>query len=446
MAKAATTDLAKFADAHGVKYFMISFTDLFGGQRAKLVPARAIADMQHDGAGFAGFATWLDLTPAHPDMLGVPDADAAIILPWNREIAWVPANCVMDGTDLAQAPRNVLRRQIEKAASLGMHVKTGIEAEFFLLTPAGDQISDAFDTAAKPCYDQQAFMRRLDVIREISDHMLELGWNPYQNDHEDANGQWEMNWDFDDALHTADKHSFFKFMAKCVAEKHGYRATFMPKPIAGLTGNGCHAHVSVWDAPGDEAKKNVFAGEGAGQTGEVGLSEQGKYFLGGIMKHASAMAAITNPTVNSYKRINAPRTSSGATWAPNTVTWTGNNRTHMVRVPGPGRFELRLPDGAANPYLLQAVIIAAGLSGIASKADPGKRHDIDMYALGHTVTDAPKLPLNMLDALRAYDSDEGLKEAMGTDFSAAYLKMKMLEWDDFCSHFSWWEKANTLDI
>ncbi len=446
MAKAPTTDLAKFADAHGVKYFMISFTDLFGGQRAKLVPARAIADMQHDGAGFAGFATWLDLTPAHPDMLGVPDADAAIILPWNREIAWVPANCVMDGTDLAQAPRNVLRRQIEKAASLGMHVKTGIEAEFFLLTPAGDQISDAFDTAAKPCYDQQAFMRRLDVIREISDHMLELGWNPYQNDHEDANGQWEMNWDFDDALHTADKHSFFKFMAKCVAEKHGYRATFMPKPIAGLTGNGCHAHVSVWDAPGDEAKKNVFAGEGAGQTGEVGLSEQGKYFLGGIMKHASAMAAITNPTVNSYKRINAPRTSSGATWAPNTVTWTGNNRTHMVRVPGPGRFELRLPDGAANPYLLQAVIIAAGLSGIASKADPGKRHDIDMYALGHTVTDAPKLPLNMLDALRAYDSDEGLKEAMGTDFSAAYLKMKMLEWDDFCSHFSSWEKANTLDI
>ena len=188
-------------------------------------------------------------------------------------------------------------------------------------------------------------MRRLDVIREISDYMLELGWNPYQNDHEDANGQWEMNWDFDDVLKTADKHSFFKFMTKCVAEKHGLRATFMPKPIEGLTGNGCHAHITVWDAPGSEAKTNVFAGDGEGQTGEVGLSERGKHFLGGIMKHASALAAITNPTVNSYKRINAPRTMSGATWAPNTVTWTGNNRTHMVRVPGPGRFELRLPDG-----------------------------------------------------------------------------------------------------
>ena len=245
-----TINLEKFAKDNGVKYFMISFTDLFGGQRAKLVPARAIADMQENGAGFAGFATWLDMTPAHPDMLAVPDAEAVIILPWNKEIAWVPSNCVMEGEDVAQAPRNVLRRLIAEAASKGMHVKTGIEAEFFLLTPQGDQISDPYDTAAKPCYDQQAFMRRLDVIREISDYMLDLGWGAYQNDHEDANGQWEMNWDFDDALKTADKHSFFKFMAKTVAEKHGYRATFMPKPVEGLTGNGCHAHISVWDAPG----------------------------------------------------------------------------------------------------------------------------------------------------------------------------------------------------
>ena len=443
-----TTDLAKFAEENGVKYFMISFTDLFGGQRAKLVPARAIADMQEDGAGFAGFATWLDMTPAHPDMLAVPDPSAVIQLPWDKEIAWVPGNCVMEGEDVAQAPRNVLRRLIAEAAEEGMHVKTGIEAEFFLLTPEGDRISDTFDTAAKPCYDQQAFVRRLDVIREISDYMLEMGWNPYQNDHEDANGQWEMNWDFDDALKTADKHSFFKFMVKTVAEKHGYRATFMPKPVEGLTGNGCHAHISVWDAAGNAAKTNVFAApvSDKSQTSELGLSDKGRNFLGGIMKHASALAAITNPTVNSYKRINAPRTMSGATWAPNTVTWTGNNRTHMVRVPGPGRFELRLPDGAVNPYLLQAVIIAAGLSGVRSKADPGKRHDIDMYADGHKVRGAPKLPLNMLDALRAYNRDKQLMAAMGEDFSKAYIKMKNQEWDDFCGHFSNWEKANTLDI
>ena len=442
-----TIDLAAFAAENGVKYFMISFTDLFGGQRAKLVPAQAIADMQADGAGFAGFATWLDMTPAHPDMLAVPDPASVIQLPWKPEVAWVAGNCVMEGQDVAQAPRNVLRRLVDEAAAEGMHVKTGIEAEFFLLTPEGDQISDPFDTAAKPCYDQQAVMRRYEVIREICDYMLEMGWGPYQNDHEDANGQFEMNWDFADTLVTADRHSFFKFMTKSVAEKHGLRATFMPKPIEGLTGNGCHAHISVWDAPGAASKVNVFATDkGEGPTGELGLSEKGKHFLGGIMKHASALAAITNPTVNSYKRINAPRTMSGATWAPNTVTWTGNNRTHMVRVPGPGRFELRLPDGAVNPYLLQAVIIAAGLDGVQTQADPGKRWDIDMYAEGHKVRGAPKLPLNMLDGLREYDKDKGLKDAMGKEFSDAYLKMKHQEWDSFVSHFSRWEKDNTLDI
>ena len=443
-----TKDLAAFAKEKGVKYFMISYTDLFGGQRAKLVPTQAIADMQDEGAGFAGFATWLDFTPAHPDMLAVPDPNSVIQLPWKPEVAWVAANCVMEGEYVAQAPRNVLRRLIDQAAADGMHVKTGIEAEFFLLSPDGSQISDEYDTASKPCYDQQAVMRRYDVIKEICDYMLELGWGPYQNDHEDANGQFEMNWEFDDTLATADKHSFFKFMTKSVAEKHGFRATFMPKPVEGLTGNGCHAHISVWDAPGSKAKTNVFATTPStdSQTSELGLSEKGRHFLGGIMKHASAFAAITNPTVNSYKRINAPRTMSGATWAPNSVTWTGNNRTHMVRVPGPGRFELRLADGATNPYLLQAVIIAAGLSGVKSEADPGKRYDIDMYAQGHTVRGAPKLPLNMLDALRAYDKDKGLKEAMGKEFSEAYLKLKMEEWNSFVSHFSSWEKEKTLDI
>ncbi|WP_010140537.1 type III glutamate--ammonia ligase [Oceanicola sp. S124] len=437
------TDLAAFAKEKGVKYFMISYTDLFGGQRAKLVPAQAIAGMVEDGAGFAGFATWLDLTPAHPDMLAVPDPSTVIQLPWRPEVAWVAANCVMDGEDVAQAPRNVLRKLVDEAAKEGLRVKTGIEAEFFLLTPEGDVISDPFDTAEKPCYDQQAVMRRYDVIAEVCDYMLDLGWGPYQNDHEDANGQFEMNWEFDDALVTADRHSFFKFMVKSVAEKHGFRATFMPKPIEGLTGNGCHAHISVWDLDG---KTNAFAGDAGGQIGEVGLSERGGHFLGGIMKHAEALAALTNPTVNSYKRINAPRTMSGATWAPNTVTWTGNNRTHMVRVPGPGRFELRLPDGAANPYLLQAVIIAAGLSGIRSKADPGPRHDIDMYAEGHTITDAPRLPLNLLDAIRNFEADAELMEMLGTEFSTSYTKMKKQEWNSFVSHFSRWEKDNTLDI
>ena len=432
-------DLASLARERGVRYFMVSFTDLFGSQRAKLVPTQAIADMQKDGAGFAGFATWLDLTPAHPDLFAMPDPTSFIQLPWRKEVAWVAADLVMDDKLVGQAPRVVLKKQMAEAAKEGLYVKTGVECEFFLTKPCGTQISDDADRATKSCYDQQALMRRYDVIAEICDHMLELGWKPYQNDHEDANGQWEMNWDFDDSLITADRHAFFKFMAKSIAEKHGLRATFMPKPFLGLTGTGCHAHISVWDQAG---KTNMFYDP----SDEIGLSKQGYNFLGGIMRHAESLSAITNPTVNSYKRINAPRTVSGATWAPNTVTWTGNNRTHMVRVPGKGRFELRLPDGAANPYLLQAVIIAAGLNGIHKKADPGKRLDIDMYQLGHTVTDAPRLPLNLLDALRNFEKDTELKQALGEEFSAAYIKMKTQEWNSYASHLTEWERDNTLDI
>ena len=432
-------NLFEFSKQNNVKYFMISFTDLFGGQRAKLVPAAAIAEMQNNGAGFAGFATWLDMTPAHPDMLAIPDPTSVVQLPWKPEVAWVAANCVMEDQLVEQAPRNVLQKQIDSASKMGLRIKTGVEAEFFLLNSDGSQISDDLDTAIKPCYDQQAIMRRYDVIAEICDYMLEMGWNPYQNDHEDANGQFEMNWEYDDVLKTADKHSFFKFMTKSVAEKHGLRATFMPKPIESLTGNGCHSHISAWD---ETEEVNKFSDD----KNELGLSDIGLYFLGGIMRHATSLTAITNPTVNSYKRINAPSTSSGATWAPNTATWSGNNRTHMVRVPGPGRFELRLPDGAANPYLLQAVIIAAGIDGVINKIDPGKRLDIDMYKEGHKVENATQLPLNLLDALRVFDSNTILKESLGNDFSKAYISLKTAVWNSYASHFSVWERENTIDI
>ncbi|MBN9290669.1 MAG: type III glutamate--ammonia ligase, partial [Hyphomicrobium denitrificans] len=214
-------DLATIAKERGIRYFMISFTDLFGYQRAKLVPASAIADMQKDGAGFAGFATWLDMTPAHPDLFGVPDPTSLIQLPWNREIGWVAADLVMEDKPVAQAPRVILKKLREQAAAKGLYVKTGVECEFFLTNSDGTQVSDGKDNAAKPCYDQQALMRRYDVIAEICDYMQELNWGAYQNDHEDANGQFEMNWNFDESLLTADRHAFFKFMTRAIAEKHG---------------------------------------------------------------------------------------------------------------------------------------------------------------------------------------------------------------------------------
>lgn len=432
------TDLSAIAAERGIKYFLISFVDLFGTMRAKLVPAAAIGEMAETGAGFAGFASWLDMTPADPDMFAIPDPDSLIQLPWKKDVGWLAGSLWMAGKPVEQAPRNVLARAVKAAADKGYDLKTGVECEYFLTTPDGSAISDPGDYQAKPCYDQQALMRRYDVITEICDCMLELGWGPYQNDHEDANGQFEMNWTFDSALKTADRHAFFKYMVKSIAEKHGLRATFMPKPFSNLTGNGCHAHVSLWSTATGE---NVF--EDA--NGELGVSALGYKFLAGIIHSADAMAAITNPTVNSYKRINAPRTISGATWSPNTVTYAGNNRTHMIRIPDPGRFEFRLADGATNPYLLPAAILTAGFDGIENNRDPGPRLDIDMYTEGHTVKDAKRLPLNLLDALRAFEASPVLKSGLGEEFVAAYTKLKTNDWNEYSSQMTEWERRSTLD-
>ena len=429
--------LSELAKAKKVRYFLINFTDLKGVQRSKLVPASAIADMEKNGAGFAGFATHLDMTPADPDMFALPDPESATILPWNPEVAWVASDLYMAGKPVEQAPRWVLKRQLEKAAKAGYVVKTGVEPEFHLIDPEGTGLSDPKDMDPKPCYDQTILMRRYAVISEICDGMQALGWGPYQNDHEDANGQFEMNWHYSEALTTADRHHFFKYMVRSIAEKHGFRATFMPKPFAHLTGNGCHVHLSIWDKTG---KKNLFDDA----KDELGISDLGYSFLGGVLKHAEQLCALTNPTVNSYKRLNAPVTASGATWSPNTITWSGNNRTHLVRVPEGGRFEFRLADGAANSYLAQAGYIAAGLAGIAGKLSPGKRQDIDMYADGHKVK-AKKLPLYMLDALRAFEGSKFLKQELGAEFHAAYVKIRGQEWDDYSRHLTDWERQSTLD-
>ncbi|MCP4386647.1 MAG: type III glutamate--ammonia ligase [Hyphomicrobiales bacterium] len=434
-----TKNLEKVAKDRGIEYFLISFVDLFGTMRAKLVPASAIAGMQKAGAGFAGFATWLDMTPADPDMFAVPDPDSLIQLPWKPEVAWVASDLVMDGKAVGQAPRAILKRVAAAAADAGFEMKHGVECEYFIITPDGSGIADDSDTQSKPCYDQAALMRRYDLVREICDSMLALGWGAYQNDHEDANGQFEMNWDYDTALKTADRHAFFKYMVKTLAEKHGLRATFMPKPFASLTGNGCHVHISLWDK--GRKKANAFHDA----KGELGLSDTAYHFIGGLIHNGEALAAITNPTVNSYKRINAPPTRSGATWSPNSITYAGNNRTHMIRIPDPGRIEFRLADGAANPYLMPAVILAAGIDGIQNTRNPGKRLDINMYTEGNTVKGANKLPLNLLDALRSFEANKGLCTALGEEFAKAFVKLKTAEWNDYSRHLTVWERQNTLD-
>ena len=434
----AAADLAAIAKQRGIAYFLIAYVDLFGATRAKLVPASAIGGMQKAGAGFAGFATHLDLSPADADMFAVPDPASLMVLPWKKEVGWLAADLWMGGAPVPQAPRVLLKRLLADAAAKGFRMKTGVECEFFLLSPDGAAIGDAADHADKPCYDQQALMRRFDIIREICDGMAELGWGPYQNDHEDANGQFEMNWDYDDALVTADRHVFFKFMARSIAEAHGARVTFMPKPFPHLTGSGCHAHVSLWDAAG---RRNLFDDP----KGELGLSPLAYRFLGGVLQHAGDLCALFAPTVNSYKRLNAPNTRSGATWSPNTITYGGNNRTHMVRIPEAGRFELRLMDAAVNPYLGQAAILAAGLDGIATERDPGRRLDVDMYRDGHKVKGVRRLPLYLIDALRLFEKSAFTRAAFRPEFVASYARLKTAEWDDYARSLTEWERRNTLD-
>ena len=437
-------NLAQIAKQKKIKYFLISFVDLFGILRSKLVPAQAIGEMQKNGAGFAGFATWLDMTPADSDMFGVPDPDSLIQLPWNKEIGWLASDLYMDGRPVKASPRVMLKEQIKKLSKKKLQMKSGVECEYFLISEDGSSIADPRDTQSKPCYDQSALMRRYELIKEICDSMIQMGWKPYQNDHEDANGQFEMNWDYTDALVTADRHVFFKYMVKTLAEKHGLRATFMPKPFHNLTGNGCHAHVSVWNG-----KDNKFLDK----KDKLGLSKLAYNFLGGLIKNAQPLSAFFNPTINSYRRINAPPTKSGATWSPSSISYTGNNRTHMIRIPDKGRFELRLMDGAANPYLLQAGILAAGLEGLDKKINPGKPLFCNMYTDHKKYPKLPKLPNDINQALSMLQKSKSLSDAFGSDVINSYIKLKKIEINDFKTKAYFnkkkpvtsWEKNNTLD-
>ena len=437
-------NLSQIAKIKKIKYFLISFVDLFGVLRSKLVPARAISEMQKNGAGFAGFATWLDMTPADADMFAIPDPDSLIQLPWNKEVGWLASDLWMNGKPVNASPRVMLKNQIKQLSKKSLEMKSGVECEYFLISPDGSSIADSRDIQSKPCYDQSALMRRYELIKEICDCMIELGWNPYQNDHEDANGQFEMNWDYSDCLNTADRHVFFKFMVKSLAEKHGLRATFMPKPFENLTGNGCHAHISLWNG-----KVNKFLDNGD----RFGLSKIAYNFLAGVMKNTESLSSFFNPTVNSYRRINAPPTKSGASWSPSSISYSGNNRTHMIRIPDPGRFELRLMDGSANPYLLQAGVIASGLYGMNLKLDPGEPLSCNMYTDYKNYPNLSKLPNDLEDSLDMLDNNKVLREAFGDNVIESYIKLKKEELSNFAkeeifdknSPITNWEKQNTLD-
>jgi glutamine synthetase len=435
-----------FVRDRGIAFFLCSFVEMSGTPKAKLVPATHVQDMAEGSAGFAGFATGtMGQGPHDPDMVNLPDFQSLTVVPWRKNIAWVAGNVHVNGEAWPYCPRTILQRQLALAREQGYLFSVGVEAEFMLLqrTEQGDYVPwDTLDTLGKPCYDLRALHRNLDVMTTLVTYLQELGWAPYATDHEDANCQFEINWHYADALTTADRHTFFKWMVKTVAEQHGLLATFMPKPFAHLTGNGAHFHTSLWDT---QNQTNLFLEP----QDANGLSQLAYWFIGGLLAHAKALAAVTNPLVNSYKRLirGAPR--SGATWAPVYITYGGNNRTQMLRIPAPGRVENRIVDGAANPYLACTAVLAAGLDGIERHLDPGRRNDDNLYEVSEAELRQRGigfLPTTLSEALDHLERDAVITGALGVDYAAYYLQVKREEWQRYHQSVSGWEIDNYLGV
>jgi glutamate---methylamine ligase len=427
-----TKSLKELATELNLEFFLVAYTDLLGGTRAKLVPASKIETVESDGAFFAPFAANLGLGPDASDVAAIPDPNSLIVLPWQRNVGWVASNLYIDGKLFKAAPRNIFRRIGDRCEQLGYTYKTGVEAEFMLLkrSDRGYQVSDPFDTAARPCYDQLNLMRQFDFLSTLIAYMEELGWEPYQCDHEDANGQFEINWTYSDALTTADRHVFFKYMVKTLAEKQGLIATFMPKPFSHLTGNGAHVHMSLWSDG-----QNAFAEA----TDEKGLSQLAYQFMGGVISHGRGLSALCAPTINSYRRIGATTTTSGSTWSPRYLSYGGNNRSHLIRIPEGGRFECRLLDGSTNLYLAQAGLLAAGLDGIEKQLSPGKRLDINMFAMGDEFPELLNLPSSLIEALHCLQQDDLLISTLGEVGAKTYLDFRYQECNSHNAEVTTWE-------
>ncbi|MEN8447313.1 MAG: type III glutamate--ammonia ligase [Cyanobacteria bacterium J06555_13] len=437
--QAKTQSLAEQAKSLGIKFFLVSYTDLLGGTRAKLVPAAKIASVEKDGAFFSSFASNLGLGPDAAEIAAIPDVNSLIQLPWEPTVGWVASDVYFEGEPFPAAPRTILNQAIAQCEQLGYTYKAGVEAEFFLLkkTENGYAIADERDTAERPCYDQLNLMRQFDLISTVVGYMEDLGWEPYQCDHEDANGQFELNWGYADARTTCDRHVFFKYMVKTLAEKQGLTATFMPKPFSHITGSGGHVHNSLW-----QGETNSF------ETGadEGGLSPMGYHFLGGVLAHAKGLTALFAPTVNSYRRLGASATTSGSTWTPRYISYGGNNRSHMLRIPEAGRFECRLIDGSANMYLALAGILAAGLDGLKQQISPGERLDENLFARGAEFPNLETIPTNLYEALTALKENALLMALLGELGAKTFFEFKQKEWHDFCSQVTNWEMDQYINI
>jgi len=430
------TALRERLAAHGVHTLLVQFTDVHGVAKGKLVPLAHLDDVLRTGAGFAGPSIWgtgLPRTGPRAEYFARGDADTAMPLPWLPGTARIIGDGFVDGQPFDACPRQVLRRALARLAERGWTLRTGIEPEFFLLRRDGEcwAPADAEDRLDKPSYDLKSLPRQQGFLHELSSALTACGLDVLQLDHEDANGQYEVNFAYDDALRSADHVMLFKLAAHALAEARGMVFSMMPKPFANQPGSGLHFHVSLW-----EGKRCVFDPQ-PGAT----LSALGRQFMAGVLAHAPALTALAAPTVNSYKRLTVGESLSGTTWAPAYIAHGPNNRTALVRTL-PGRFEWRVPDASANPYLATAALVAAGLDGIDRQLDPGPDITEDLFAL--TLAQIRErgiglLPQSLAEAVAALEADDVVRGALGSTLAAEFIRLKRLEWTEYARHVSAWE-------
>lgn len=423
-----------------VQFVLSQFVDINGVPKAKMVPVSEFENLVTNGVGFAGFAvsTEMGQQPNQPDLITIPDLNTVTILPWRKNTAWFAANLYVEGKPWPYCTRTILKNYLQRVKKeRGLSFKTGIEPEFYLVRRDGGKIGayDDVETIAKPCYDLKLLSRNLDFLQTLNNYLNDLGWHSEAADHEDGPAQYEVNMRYDDALATSDKYTFFKIAVSYLAGTLGAVASFMPKPFTNRTGNGAHFNMSVW-----EGGKNLLPDSRDSQ--KLGLSKIAYHFIGGLLKHAKAYIALSAPTVNSYKRLVAGGSASGATWAPVYISYGGNNRTQMIRVSSGDHLEDRTPDSACNPYLATTAMLAAGLDGIDNKIDPGPMNRENMYRMREE--DLEKLgigilPSSLKEAVDELEKDDVIMEALGREFAEYYAKMKRREWNEYHSTVSQWE-------
>ncbi|MCC0806962.1 type III glutamate--ammonia ligase [Methylobacterium sp. W2] len=430
--------------AKGVKYVIGAYVDIHGAQKAKVVPVDHLPQMAAGSERYTGYALdGLGQAPNEDELASVPDFSQLIQLPWESKLAWCPADLTFQGQPYPLSTRVALKTVLKDAEAMGFGFNLGIECEIFLLKQEADgslhtPIPD--DKLVKPCYDVRGFVDNFTWLDKVATTINDLGWDLYSFDHEDACGQFEFDFNYADALTMCDRLTFFRMMAKHYAKEEGLIATMMPKPFADRTGNGAHFNMSLSDK---ETGKNAFACDPSADPRGLGLTETGYHFIGGVLKHGRALCAAFAPTVNSYKRLVRQGSMAGFSWAPVFNSYGSNNRTNSVRVPaGGGRCESRNADGAVNPYLAAALVLAAGLEGVRERIDPGAPNEDNLYDL----TDAQRaergiefLPQTLAEAVDAFAADPLVEKTLGKALRDEFIRYKRAEWEEYHLTVSAWE-------